>query len=730
MASVAYDNSRINAALINGLTGGQVAAFVKAAPAFAAKVALGKSASLTVGKTSFKFSPGSGPAVAKVLFNINGTSFDPSDSKSFTTAALIKAAAALVTLTTGTDAPQLTTDNNVLNAAAGTLSARDVISDPSATDADVLNATFFQDVKPTIRNIETINLDVQNAGKNLDASLITHETGATVVFSSSAGIRSLGNISGLSGTTGLSFGSGVWSAGNITSSDPSTSVQTLSLTLTGATLTVASLGGTTEASDIDILRINSAGTGSNVLVLPNGVGMNQDGEAIVVSGTAALTLRTDNLGANNLNLSRSGTAAGKVTLQVTSISNAPGSNLPPALDLSQASLDTLRLDGVQANQPITLKSGVTVDVRRDQTAGITLDTVGLTNTASDVVTLSLTDDNPSKTAPTDGVINLGSAGTGIDLTGVDNSGTVANQFETLNITLAQSPVALPTAAHSIGIIKGGVVNGTRVKITGSDNLVLAGFDEKVLAVDASAMTGKFTLTSVDMSKANGRTVTGGAGSSDVISGFAASSSGVNANLAGGTVTDRGTAAKVTLTGFENLTFTGASDSVTGAAAAETLNGGAGSDTLAGGAGADQLTGDVGNDVFLYNADTESPAVITGTSFGGDSITDFDNSADSFLIDRVGALDFTATTVVTVNSISITSGPSTFALLATAFAASSPVASTAGTAQVYNINVTSGLLAGRYLLVNDGTAALGTTDLLLQLTGTSSTTVSSSNFSFF
>jgi hypothetical protein len=200
-----------------------------------------------------------------------------------------------------------------------------------------------------------------------------------------------------------------------------------------------------------------------------------------------------------------------------------------------------------------------------------------------------------------------------------------------------------------------------------------------------------------------------------------------------------------LTGFESITFTGSADSVTGAAAAETLDGGLGNDTLAGGGGADVLTGGGGNDVFFYAADTDSPAVITGSSFTGDRITDFSNSLDKFLIDKVGALDFTATTSVTVTPINVTNSPATFAALAAAVVANAPtpapapapapapvpalVASTATAAQVYDITVTSGPLAGHYILVNDGTAAIATTDLMLQLTGTSSSSLNAANFTF-
>jgi len=730
MATLAYDNSKVTAALINSLTGNQVTTFVKNAPKFAAKVAAGKSASISVGKTTLQFSASKSPAVAKVLFNINGTSFDPTNSTTFTAEALIKAAAAQLSLTAGTDTPLLTTDNNILNAPIGTLQVRDVISDPSSSDADVLNASFFEDIKPTIRNIETINLDVQSPEKTLDASLVTHASGNTINFSSSANLRSLGDIRGLTRNVGLSFSTGNWSVGTITSSDPNSTVQSLFIALNATTLTVGGLGGATEATDIDILRINSVGTFANTIQPADGVDINESGEAVVVSGTQGLTLRTNNVGANGINISKSG-MSGLITLELTSLFIAAGSSAPPALDLSSASIDKLRLYGDQGNAPITLVSGATIDIRRDQASGITLNTKGALDTATDRVTLSLTDDNPSVATPTDGVIDIGSGGSapGIDLTGYNGTGIYANQFETLTIVLAAPPLTSSTATHRIGMIKGGVVNGTAVSISGPDNLVLAGFDEKVLSVNASGMTGQFTLTSVDTAKAAGHSVTGGGGVKDTLVAVV-SAAGVTANLSTGTVTDRATNNSFALTGFENLTFSAANDSVIGAATAESLNGGLGNDTITGGGGADTLTGGVGSDEFVYTADTDSPAVIAGTTFSGDRITDFDSSVDKISIDKVGAIDFNLSTTVTVTALNITTGPVTFAAVASAVLAATPAVSSASTAQVYDITITTGPLAGHYVLVNDGVAAMATTDLLVQLTGSSSAAVNAGNFAFF
>ena len=726
MATLPYDNSKVTAALINSLTGNQVATFVKNAAKFAAAVNAGKSASITIGKTTFQFSVGKSPAVAKVLFSINGAPFDPVNSTTFTAVALIKAAAAQLSLTAGIDAPFLTTDNNTVNAPAGTLQDKDVISDPSSTDNDAVNAVFLGNIKPTIRNIETINFDVQVGGKPLDTSLITHDSAGTIAFSTTVGIRTLGDITGLSRNVGLSFSSGNWSVGAIKSSDTNTGVQALPLTLSGTNLTVTNLGGTTQATDIDILNVNSIGTSANVIQLPNGVDINESGEAVVVSGKQGLTLRTDNIGANGINVTKS-SMSGTITLDLTALSVPTGSSALPPLDFSAASIDRLRLYGDQSNVPITLVSGVVVDLRRDQPSGITLNTKGAFDTAADAVTLSLTDDNPSLAPLTDGAIDI--AG-GIDLTGSKGTGIYANQFEKLSIVLAAPPLTTSTATHQIGIIQGGVVNGTTVSISGPDNLVLAGFDEKVLSIDAtgataaSGMSGQFTLTNIDPSKAAGHVVSGGRGSKDTLTAIT-STAGVTADLSSFVVKEMGTANSFRLSGFENLTFSTGNDSVSGATTAESLNGSDGDDTITGGGGADVLIGGIGNDVFAYNAEGDSPAVVTGTTFSGDCIDDFSSGVDLIRIDKVGAIDFSLSTTFNVNPAITLAGATTFATVIGAVPA--PVASTVANAQVYDIMVATGPLMGHYLLINDATANITAADLMIKLTGTSSSALAVSDF---
>jgi len=117
-------------------------------------------------------------------------------------------------------------------------------------------------------------------------------------------------------------------------------------------------------------------------------------------------------------------------------------------------------------------------------------------------------------------------------------------------------------------------------------------------------------------------------------------------------------------------------------------------------------------------------------FSGDRITDFDSTVEKISVDKAGTVDFNLSTTVTVTALSITTGPANFATVASAFLAATPSASSATMAQVYDITIDKGPLSGHYLLINDGTAAMGTTDLLIQLIGTSSSSVTAANFSPF
>ncbi|MEG5188548.1 calcium-binding protein, partial [Microcoleus sp. ARI1-A4] len=98
-------------------------------------------------------------------------------------------------------------------------------------------------------------------------------------------------------------------------------------------------------------------------------------------------------------------------------------------------------------------------------------------------------------------------------------------------------------------------------------------------------------------------------------------------------TGNSTANNVTGTEFSDILNGGSSadifnggagnDSISGGAGNDSLNGGAGNDTLIGGLGTNVLSGGLGSDVFVF----------TGTSAGGDIITDYSIVDDVMNIDK-------------------------------------------------------------------------------------------------
>ena len=188
--------------------------------------------------------------------------------------------------------------------------------------------------------------------------------------------------------------------------------------------------------------------------------------------------------------------------------------------------------------------------------------------------------------------------------------------------------------------------------------------------------------------------------------------------------------QVTLTDGNNVATGGSgNDVITGGSGSDTLDGGAGADSLAGGAGADSLTGGSGNDRFAWaaSADSRAAGFATGdtTTAYIDGITDFTGNGaaagDTIQLGLVAnafgaALQFSVGTTATVTAITVATAADFTALTAGAEAVTAGTASTGAVAQIYDITVSAGNLAGRYLIVNDDTAAIAATDSILSITG--------------
>jgi len=178
-----------------------------------------------------------------------------------------------------------------------------------------------------------------------------------------------------------------------------------------------------------------------------------------------------------------------------------------------------------------------------------------------------------------------------------------------------------------------------------------------------------------------------------------------------------------LTGFGNFNLTGSNSANTllgnagnnqllGGSGNDQISGDAGADTLTGGAGADSMAGGAGADRFIFDRLSDSRAnqidVINGFEVGIDDFA-FENAANRFGAQVLGSVNVNAA--------------QTIASAATAnqlYAAISAIAATASALQVKQVDVLAGAMAGTYLYVNDGTAAVSNADMLVRvaLTGPS------------
>jgi Ca2+-binding RTX toxin-like protein len=209
---------------------------------------------------------------------------------------------------------------------------------------------------------------------------------------------------------------------------------------------------------------------------------------------------------------------------------------------------------------------------------------------------------------------------------------------------------------------------------------------------------------------------------------AASPASINVNL--GALTNNlqvvgGPVLTFTVTNFDDVIGTNQSDVITGDGQANILSGNAGNDSINGGLGNDSLTGGLGSDTLNGGSGIDT---LTGNTDADTFVFRFGQStiSDSTLPDRI--TDF----AIGTDRIGLSFLPSSF----TRAANSTATTRTALATQVFTdangllagnqalaassaalVQVTASAIAGTYLLINDSTATLSSTDdLLVNITG--------------
>ncbi|MBD2135391.1 hypothetical protein H6F47_23955, partial [Sphaerospermopsis sp. FACHB-1094] len=163
---------------------------------------------------------------------------------------------------------------------------------------------------------------------------------------------------------------------------------------------------------------------------------------------------------------------------------------------------------------------------------------------------------------------------------------------------------------------------------------------------------------------------------------------------------------------ENLTLTGSSNiNGTGNNLNNTLTGNSGNNTLNGGAGIDALTGGVGSDIFVFQFG-QSPVS------GADRITDF-----AIGTDRIDLLSSSGGVLAAPTSFTraANSTATTLTNVVNSVFTDANGALTGNQALGVNsaalVNVTTSVIAGTYLVMNDGVAGFqASNDLLVNITG--------------
>ncbi|MCJ8510523.1 DUF4214 domain-containing protein [Rhizobium lemnae] len=514
---------------------------------------------------------------------------------------------------------------------------------------------------------------------------------------------------------------------------------------TNSTLTTVSVDSPAAMADGDAYTIKTSATQAVGLTKIVGVAGNAT-STVNLNGTADLTVNGVSTDVT-VNVAGAATSALKI--------NATGANSTIALTNTGASLASLTLSG-DKNLSIAESIGSLKTINASAATGnVTIDQSGLGTDNQLTFTGGAGNDKiifkqAFLTGGTSGDVLDGGAGTDTlqinDTAPVYTAINAAKNFEVLALgtTGATVDVAQVTALTKFAVENTGTTtfqnssNTTTYAVNTSANVTAVNVGNAV-----GQTTADITLTNSDTTGANhtvGTLTLTGASNINLTS----ANNGTAANTNTITSLVNGDNSNIVVKGAADLTFTLANGTsvgsavdasaftgklvVTGSNFGDVIKGGTGADTITGGAGADTLTGGAGNDTFKFAtlAVTQSGFAAGNTTTSNiDKITDFvGNGAQAGDTIQFGvganafgaALQFTTNTVANVTAVTVATAADFTALTAAVQAASAGVASNATTAQVYDVTVSAGALAGRYVILNDDTNTIQASDTIISVTG--------------
>lgn len=660
-----------------------------------------------------------------------------------------------LTLTAAADTITGTTSNDTFvgtfaGAAGDTFTAADTIN--GAAGIDTLNITTTAAVAvpaALVSNIELVNIRATGGPTTASAANFVGATG----FSSDRGVSAV-TISDLAAGQAVS----VNGDGNVTNG---AATFKYAEAVTSSTLNYS--GGTKGA----VVTITGPGITSQVI---NSAGATNATAAKAVTLAATTTAVTINaatalsLGAVNADNGLVGIAANG-TVTVTGAGTVDLNTLVANVKTVTATGNTggVTVDGgVEAGDSFTGGSG-----NDTVTLAVALTTGAVAGGAGTGDRVVITDAAVVATAAAAGKVTQfeilreqdAAAGT-YDLallagvTSIEVNGTANATFK--NVALTGTTTVLSTTPGDItvellGVNPGGadaytinIDNGIIKNANGVDagTILVANVDTLTLnSVGANLTTGKASSVNSLAGNTDLETVVvTGNTAFDLVTG-ASSLDTINGSAFTGVLRTSGGASLLNITGGTG------NDVLAASSVNDVINGGAGNDTIFGGVGADGLTGGAGTDTFVFATGNLRAAAAAATDTNAanfDRIVDFDgqgaNAGDvlrfgtttAVALDNTGATAAIAAGAYTIGALAVANGATAtvtavtvataadFTALLTAAAAAitgGPVVSSATVVQAYDVTVTAGNLAGRFLILNDATAGFAfATDDIVSITG--------------